>query len=98
MMTNLAVIDQNTTLGISIGDLKGGLSATVLSVTPGPTSIDFKVQHHLVTDAGETITFDPVHVLGVPVETNLFGVFTPSPLHIQVQRSETRAGRGPASD
>jgi len=56
-MTNLAVINQATTLGTQTGDLAGAVSAVILSVTPGANGTTvFKVQHHFVTEAGYTIT------------------------------------------
>lgn len=59
VMTNLGVVDQSTTLGVVDGDLKGAVAATILNVAPGPngTSI-FTVQHHFVTQAGDTILVD----------------------------------------
>ena len=59
VMTNLGVVDQSTTLGVVDGDLKGAVAATILNVAPGPggTSI-FTVQHHFVTQAGDTILSD----------------------------------------
>jgi len=35
-MTNLAVIDANTTLGIGTGDLKGAAAATILNIVQNP--------------------------------------------------------------
>jgi hypothetical protein len=60
VMTNLGVVDQSTTLGVVDGDLKGAVAATILSVAPGSgaTTI-FTVQHHFVTQAGDTILVDP---------------------------------------
>ena len=59
-MTNLAVINQATTLGAQTGDLAGAVSAVILSVTPGANGTTvFKVQHHFVTETGYTITAAP---------------------------------------
>ena len=59
VMTNLGVVDQSTTLGVVDGDLKGAVAATILNVVPGSdgTTI-FTVQHHFVTQAGDTILVD----------------------------------------
>lgn len=59
VMTNLGVVDQSTTLGIIDGDLKGAVAATILNVVSGPdgTTI-FTVQHHFVTQSGDTILVD----------------------------------------
>ena len=60
VMTNLGVIGQSTTLGVAEGDLKGAVAATILNIAPGSggTTI-FTVQHHLVTQNGDTILVDP---------------------------------------
>ena len=59
-MTNLAVINQATTLGTQTGDLAGAVSVVILSVTPGANGTTvFKVQHHFVTEAGYSITAAP---------------------------------------
>jgi hypothetical protein len=59
VMTNLGVVDQSTTLGVVDGDLKGAVAATILNVVSGQggTTI-FTVQHHFVTQAGDTILVD----------------------------------------
>jgi hypothetical protein len=59
VMTNLGVVDQSTTLGVVDGDLKGAVAATILNVAPGSggTTV-FTVQHHFVTQAGDTILVD----------------------------------------
>ena len=58
VMTNL--IDQTTTLGTATGDLRGAVSADLLGPpAPGPNGTTvFSVQHHWVTDTGETIYLD----------------------------------------
>jgi hypothetical protein len=76
LMTNLGVISGATTLGVATGDLKGAVSATVLEVTPrADGAIVFEVQHHWVLDTGDTIRFDPVEVLAVPIAPGIFGAF-----------------------
>lgn len=59
VMTNLGVVNQSTTLGVIDGSLKGAVAATLLNVAPGSggTTI-FTVQHHLVTESGDTILVD----------------------------------------
>jgi hypothetical protein len=82
-MTNLAVITDAITLGVATGDLKGAVSATVLEVTPRPDgTLVFNVQHHWVVDAGDTILFDPVHVLAVPIAPGIFGATSLEPLKV----------------
>lgn len=60
VMTNLGVVNQSTTLGVVDGDLKGAVAATILNVTSGSdgTTI-FSLQHHFVTQAGDSILVDP---------------------------------------
>jgi len=48
----------------------------------GDGSITFSVQHHWVTDAGETLTFAPVDVVTAPVGQGIFGATAPSPLFL----------------
>ncbi|HEY3619205.1 MAG TPA: hypothetical protein VGK96_20540 [Candidatus Sulfotelmatobacter sp.] len=59
VMTNLGVVDASTTLGVVDGDLKGAVAATILKVVSGQggTTV-FTVQHHFVTQAGDTIVVD----------------------------------------
>lgn len=61
VMTNLGVVDQSTTLGVVSGDLQGAVAATILNIEPGPAGTGttvFTVQHHFVTQAGDTILVD----------------------------------------
>jgi len=59
VMTNLGVVDQSTTLGVVDGDLQGAVAATIRNVVPGPAGTTiFTVQHHFVTQAGDTILVD----------------------------------------
>jgi hypothetical protein len=77
VMTNLATIGQSTTLGTATGDLKGAVAATILNVSPGPHGTTlFSVQHHWVTEAGDTLLFDPALATVVPVTPTLFAVVT----------------------
>lgn len=59
VMTNLGVVNQSTTLGVVDGDLRGAVAATILNVAPGSNGTTiFTVQHHFVTQAGDTILVD----------------------------------------
>ena len=83
LMTNFAVVDQATTLGIATGDLKGGVAAALIG-SPQPGSggtIVFRVQHHWVTESGDAINFDPAVATTVPLSNTLFAVVT-YPVHI----------------
>lgn len=82
MQTNLAVIDPATTLGTASGDLKGAVAASILSTTQNSDgTVTFVVQHHLVTESGDTITFDPATALTMPVSATRFAVLN-YPVHI----------------
>lgn len=77
IMTNLAVIGTSTTLGTATGDLRGGVAATILKVSPGPSGTTiFSVQHHFVTETGDTILVRPAEATVAPVTPTLFAVIT----------------------
>ena len=81
-MTDLAVVDQSTTLGSATGDLKGAVTAAILNVSQNPDgTVSFTVQHHLVTDAGNTISFDQATAVTMPLKQSLFAVLD-YPVHI----------------
>lgn len=76
-MTNLAVVDQNTTLGIGTGDLRGAVAATILNIVQNPDgTVSFNVQHHFVTESGDTIFVDPATAITKPLSQTLFAVLT----------------------
>jgi|SRR6516165_12025510 len=57
LMTNFGGIDQASTMGTATGDLAGAVAGTVLG-TPGPGvggTVVFHVQHHWVTQSGDTL-------------------------------------------
>lgn len=61
LMTNLGAVDANTTMGYATGDLKGAVGASILNIESqnnGATLI-FTVQHHWVTESGDTLATDP---------------------------------------
>lgn len=76
ILTNLGgfgVIDGSpTTLGVATGDLKGALGVQILSASPDFTSIT--VQHHWVTDDGETLNLDQATAHGTFVAPGLLAV------------------------
>jgi hypothetical protein len=84
VMTNFGAIDPLTnTLGPATGDLRGAVSATLLGA-PQPDAggtVLFHVQHHWVTDSGDTITVDPAVATAAPLSQTLFAVIT-YPIHI----------------
>lgn len=74
-LTNLGVVDSNTTLGVATGDLKGAVAATILNISTQPdNSVVFTVQHHFVTDSGDTITVDVAHAVATPVAPGLLAI------------------------
>ncbi len=76
ILTNLGgfgVIDgQPTTLGVATGDLKGALGVQIVSASPDFTTIT--VQHHWVTEDGETLNFDQATLHGTWVTQTLLAV------------------------
>lgn len=83
IMTNFGAIDQFTTMGTATGDLRGAVSGTILG-TPqsgAGNTLVFHVQHHWVTESGDTLTFDPATATTVPLSQTLFAVVT-YPLHL----------------
>jgi hypothetical protein len=61
-----------TTLGVATGDLKGALGVQIISASPDFTTIT--VQHHWVTDNGETLIIDQAQAHGVFVAPGLLAV------------------------
>jgi hypothetical protein len=84
VMTNFGAIDAATTMGNATGDLQGAVSGTILG-TPQPGSgntVVFHVQHHWVTETGDTIYFDPAVATTIPVSQTVFAIVT-YPVHIK---------------
>jgi hypothetical protein len=82
--TNFGAIDANTTLGLATGDLRGAVSGTLLGAPePGAgNTLIFRIQHHWVTDTGDTLFFDPATATTVPLSQTLFAVVS-IPLHLK---------------
>ena len=81
LMTNLGAIDASTTMGPVTGDLKGSVSGTVVSTEVIGDNLVFHIQHHWVTESGDTLSFDPATATTVPLSQTLFAVVT-YPLHL----------------
>ncbi len=77
-LTNFGVSDpQNSTLGVMTGDLKGAVAAKILDVFPGANgTVLFSVQHHFVTDAGDSIYADVAHATTQPLSQTLFAIIS----------------------
>lgn len=83
VMTNLGVVDQSTTLGVVKGDLEGAVAATILNVAPGSGgTVLFSVQHHFVTESGDSILVDPATATTKEVAPGLFAILN-YPVHIK---------------
>jgi hypothetical protein len=83
IITNFGGIDQNTTLGTATGDLRGAVTGTILGAPqPGAgNTLVFHIQHHWVTETGDTLHFDPAKATTVPLSQTLFAIVT-YPLHL----------------
>ena len=81
LMTNLGAVDANTTMGPVTGDLKGAVGATIVSSEVSGTNLVFHVQHHWVTESGDTLSFDPATATTTFVGPGLYAVVT-YPVHL----------------
>jgi hypothetical protein len=83
IMTNFGAIDQNTTMGTATGDLRGAVSGTLLGApqSGAGNTLVFHVQHHWVTESGDTLFFNPATATTFPLSETLFAVVT-YPLHL----------------
>jgi len=80
--TDLAVIGKSTTMGTATGDLKGAVAATILNVTQNSDgTVSFTVQHHWVTESGDTITFAKATALTMPLSATRFAIVD-YPVHV----------------
>lgn len=81
-MTNFGAVDPNTTMGTATGDLRGAVGATITSVSQGPgNTTQFHVQHHWVTESGDTLSIDPAVATSIQVAPGLFAI-TDYPVHL----------------
>jgi hypothetical protein len=99
ILTNFGAIDQNTTMGVATGDLRGAVSRILLGAPhqgAGNTLV-FHVQHHWVTESGDTLSLDPATATTVPLSQTLFAIVTlshsPDGWHRPVRRSHGRHER-----
>jgi hypothetical protein len=76
LMTNLGGIDASTTMGPVTGDLKGAVSASVLG-----SNLVFHIQHHWVTESGDTLSFDQAIATTTAVAPGLYAIIT-YPVHL----------------
>jgi hypothetical protein len=81
LMTNLGAIDASTTMGPVTGDLKGSVSGTILGTEVVGSNLVFHVQHHWVTESGDSLSFDPATATTTQVGPGLYAVIT-YPVHL----------------
>lgn len=84
IMTNFGAIDAATTMGTATGDLRGAVSGTLLGAPqPGAGgTLIFHIQHHWVTETGDTLLFDPATATTAPLGSGLFAIIT-YPVHLK---------------
>jgi hypothetical protein len=63
-------------MGSATGDLKGAVGATITlqDASADGTKLTFSVQHHWVTDSGDTLAFGPATATFAQVAPGLYGV------------------------
>ena len=82
LMTNLGAVDPATTMGTATGDLKGAVGATILSTESSGNTLILHVQHHWVTESGETLDFDVATATTTQVSPGLYAIVT-YPVHLK---------------
>jgi len=81
LMTNLGAVDAATTMGVATGDLKGAVGATILSTEGTGNTLILHVQHHWVTESGDTLFFAPATATTTQVAPGLYAMVT-YPVHL----------------
>src|ERR1700730_10463547 len=81
LMTNLGAIDASTTMGPVTGDLKGSVSGTVVGTEVVGDNLIFHIQHHWVTESGDTLSFDQATATTRAVAPGLCAIIT-YPVHL----------------
>jgi hypothetical protein len=81
LMTNLGAIDASTTMGPVTGDLKGSVSGTVVSTEVIGNNLVFHIQHHWVTESGDTLSFDRATATTTAVAPGVYAIIT-YPVHL----------------
>ena len=82
IMTNLGAVDANTTMGIATGDLKGAVGATILNTEQSGNSLVLHVQHHWVTESGDTLDVAPATATTTQVAPGLYAIVN-YPVHLK---------------
>jgi hypothetical protein len=81
LMTNLGAVDAATTMGQATGDLRGAVGATILSTESNGNTLVLHVQHHWVTESGDTLSFDLAAATTTQVAPGLYAIVT-YPVHL----------------
>ncbi len=81
LMTNLGAIDASTTMGPVTGDLKGSVIGTVVSTEVIGDNLVFHIQHHWVTESGDTLSFDQATATTRAVAPGLYAIIS-YPVHL----------------
>jgi len=82
LMTNLGAVDPATTMGTATGDLKGAVGATILSTEGSGNTLILHVQHHWVTESGDTLAFSEAAATTTQVAPGLYAIVT-YPVHLK---------------
>ena len=69
-------------MGIATGDLKGSVGATILSTETDGNTLILNVQHHWVTESGDTLAFDTATATTTRVASGLYAIVT-YPVHLK---------------
>jgi hypothetical protein len=74
ILTNVGGFGESTTtMGVATGDLKGAVGVQIIG--PSSKGVGYTVQHHWVTESGETLTFDQADALGTLLrDRSLFAI------------------------
>ena len=81
LMTNLGAIDASNTMGPVTGDLKGSVSGTVVGTEVVGDNLVFHIQHHWVTESGDTLSFDQATATTRAVASGLYAIIS-YPVHL----------------
>lgn len=81
LMTNLGAVDAATTMGVATGDFRGAVGATILSTGGTGNTLILNVQHHWVTESGDTLFLAPATATTTQVAPGLYAIVT-YPVHL----------------
>src|SRR5215475_8328974 len=82
LMTNLGAVDSATTMGTATGDLRGAVGATITSTEGSGDTLILHVQHHWVTESGDTLDFSPAAATTTQVAPGLYAIVS-YPTHLK---------------